>query len=98
MLTFDKNGWLFSNPLENKVHDIGILELNNLLHLAYEEECLSKGVRENVKQRMNDPAVRNSRKLDWFVEDLMIKNTDGTVITMLLLSIMGSIHKTASKE
>lgn len=82
MLTFDKDGWLFSNPLENKVHDIGILELNDLLHLAYEEDCWSKGVRENVKRRMTDPAIRNSQKLDWVVEDLMIKSTGGTVITM----------------
>ena len=65
----------FSNPLENKVHDIGILELNDLLHLAYEEDCWSKGVRENVKRRMTDPAIRNSQKLDWVVEDLMIKST-----------------------
>ena len=63
MLTFDKDGWLFSNPLENKVHDIGILELNDLLHLAYEEDCWSKGVRENVKRRMTDPAIRNSQKI-----------------------------------
>ena len=82
MLTFDKDGWLFSNPLENKVHDIGILELNDLLHLAYEEDCWSKGVRENVKRRMTDPVIRNSQKLDWVVEDLMIKSTGGTVLTM----------------
>lgn len=82
MLAFDKDGWIFSNPLENKVHDIGITELNDLLHLAYEEDCWSKGVRENVKQRMTDPAIRNSQRLDWFVEDLMIKNTGGTVISM----------------
>src|SRR5699024_8934294 len=82
MLAFDKDGWIFSNPLENKVHDIGIMELNDLLHLAYEEDCWSKGVQENDKQRMTDPAIRNSQRLDWFVEDLMIKNTGGTVISM----------------
>ena len=82
MLTFDKDGWLFLFFFENKIHDIGILELNDLLHLAYEEDCWSKGVRENVKRRMTDPAIRNSQKLDWVVEDLMIKSTGGTVITM----------------
>ena len=75
MLAFDKDGWIFSNPLENKVHDIGITELNDLLHLAYEEDYWSKGVRENVKQRMTDPAIRNSQRLDWFVEDKHMKDT-----------------------
>ena len=51
MLTFDKDGWLFSNPLENKVHDIGILELMiyciwHMKKIAGAKECgkMSNGV------------------------------------------------------
>ena len=43
--------------------------------MAKEEDYWSAGVREIVKNK-------NDVSLDWFVEDLMIKNTGGTVISM----------------
>ena len=75
MLSFDENGWLYPDPLNNTIHDIDITGINDLLKLAEEEDYWSAGVREVVKNKTD---VR----LDWFVEDLMIKNTGGTVISM----------------
>lgn len=80
MLSFDDNGWLYPDPLKNIIHDIDSTETNDLLELAREEECLSAGLRDNVKKRLAKD--KNDARLDWFVEDLMIKNTGGTVISM----------------
>ena len=68
MLSFDENGWLYPDRLKNITHDIGIVEINDLLKLANEEDCWSAGVREVVKNK-------TGVSLDWFVEDLMIKDT-----------------------
>ena len=75
MLSFDENGWLFPDPLKNIIHDIDITGVNDLLRLAEEEDYWSVGVREDVKNK-------NDVSLDWFVGDLIIKNTGGTVISM----------------
>lgn len=80
MLSFDENGWLYPDPLKNITHDIGIVEINNLLKLANEEDFWSACVREDVKKRLEKD--KKGVRLDWFVEDLMIKNTGGTVISM----------------
>lgn len=80
MLSFDDNGWLYPDPLKNSTHDIGIAEINDLLKLADEEDCWSAGVREDAKKRLEKD--KKGVRLDWFVEDLMIKNTRGTVISM----------------
>lgn len=80
MLSFDENGWLYPDPLKNSTHDIGIVEINDLLKLADEEDCWSASIRENVKKRLEKD--KRGVRLDWFVEDLMIKNTGGTVISM----------------
>lgn len=80
MLSFDENGWLYPDPLKNITHDIGIVEINDLLKLPNEEDCWSASIRENVKTRLEKDKTDVS--LDWFVEDLMIKNTGGTVISM----------------
>lgn len=80
MLSFDENGWLYPDSLKNSTHDIGIAEINNLLKLADEEDCWSASIRENVKKRLEKD--KTDVGLDWFVEDLMIKNTGGTVISM----------------
>lgn len=80
MLSFDENGWLYPDPLKNITHDIGIVEINDLLKLANEEDCWSASIRENVKKRLEKD--KTDLGLDWFVEDLMIKNTGGTVISM----------------
>lgn len=80
MLSFDENGWLYPDPLKNITHDIGIVEINDLLKLDNEEDCWSASVRDNVKKRL--VKHKNDVSLDWFVEDLMIKNTGGTVISM----------------
>lgn len=50
MLSFDKNGWLYPDTLKNITHDIGVVEINDLLKLANEEDCWSAGVREDVKK------------------------------------------------
>jgi hypothetical protein len=50
MLSFDDNGWLYPDPLKNITHDIGVVEINDLLKLANEEDCWSAGVREDVKK------------------------------------------------
>ena len=71
MLSFDENGWLFPDPLKNITHDIGIVEINDLLKLDNEEDCWSASVRDNVKKRLVKD--KNDVSLDWFVEDLMIK-------------------------
>ena len=52
LLSFDENGWLYSDPLKNITHDIGVVEINDLLKLANEEDCWSAGVREDVKKRL----------------------------------------------
>lgn len=75
MLSFNENGWLFADPLNNIIHDIDITGINDLLKLAEEEDYWSAGVREVVKNK-------TGVSLDRFVEDLMIKNTGGTVISM----------------
>lgn len=31
MLSFDENGWLFPNPLNNIIHDIDVTGINDLL-------------------------------------------------------------------
>ncbi|WP_270778363.1 FRG domain-containing protein [Holdemanella biformis] len=80
MLSFDENGWLYPDPLKNITHDIGIVEINDLLKLANEEDFWSACVREDVKKRLEKD--KKGVRLDWFVEDLMIKNTGGTVISM----------------
>ena len=80
MLSFDENGWLYPDPLKNIIHDIDSTEINDLLKLAKEEDCWSAGVRDNVKKRLVKD--KNDVSLDWFAEDLMIKNTGGTVISM----------------
>lgn len=80
ILSFDENGWLYPDPLKNITHDIGIVEINDLLKLANEEDCWSAGVREDVKKRLGKG--KTDVGLDRFVEDLMIKNTGGTVISM----------------
>ena len=80
MLSFDDNGWLYPEPLKNITHDIEITEINDLLNLAEEENCWSIGVREFVKKRTEQG--RGNIKLDPFVEDIMIRNTGGTVISM----------------
>ena len=50
MLSFDDNGWLYPDPLKNITHDIGVVEINDLLKLANEEDCWSASVREDVKK------------------------------------------------
>lgn len=50
MLSFDDNGWLYPDPLKNITHDIGVVEINDLLKLANEEDCWFAGVREDVKK------------------------------------------------
>lgn len=49
MLSFDENGWLYPDPLKNGTHDIGFVEINDLLKLADEEDCQSASIREDVK-------------------------------------------------
>ena len=49
MLSFNENGWLFADPLNNIIHDIDITGINDLLKLAEEEDYWSAGVREVVK-------------------------------------------------
>ena len=73
MLSFDENGWLYPDPLKNTTHDIGLVEINDLLKLANEEDCWSASIRENVKKRLEKDKTDVS--LDWLVEDLMIKDT-----------------------
>ena len=80
MLSFDENGWLYPDPLKNITHDIDIAEINDLLKLAEEEDYWSAGVREAVKKRLGKE--KDDVRLDWIVEDSMIKNTGGTVISM----------------
>lgn len=79
MLSFDKDGWLYPNPVENITHDVDITGINDLLRLADEEDLWSFGVRETVKDRLNK---KDGRRLDWIVEELMIKNTGGTIVSM----------------
>ena len=80
MLSFDENGWLFPDPLKNITHDIDSAEIDDLLKLAKEEDYWSAGIRETVKKRLEKD--KDDVRLDWIVEDLMIKNTGGTVISM----------------
>ena len=80
MLSFDENGWLFPDPLKNITHDIDSAEIDDLLKLAKEEDYWSAGIRKTVKKRLEKD--KDDVRLDWIVEDLMIKNTGGTVISM----------------
>lgn len=49
MLSFDENGWLYPDPLNNITHDIDSAKIKDLLKLAEEEDYWSAGVREAVK-------------------------------------------------
>lgn len=80
MLSFDENGWLFPDPLKNITHDIDSAEIDDLLKLAKEEDYWFAGIRKTVKKRLEKD--KDDVRLDWIVEDLMIKNTGGTVISM----------------
>lgn len=80
MLSFDENGWLYPDPLNNITHDIDSAKIKDLLKLAEEEDYWSAGVREAVKKRLKKD--KDIVRLDWTVEDIMIKNTGGTVISM----------------
>ena len=50
------------------------------MKLAKEEDYWSAGIRETVKKRLEKD--KDDVRLDWIVEDLMIKNTGGTVISI----------------
>lgn len=80
MLSFDENGWLYPDPLNNITHYIDSAKIKDLLKLAEKEDYWSAGVREAVKKRLKKE--KDSVRLDWIVEDIMIKNTGGTVISM----------------
>ena len=82
MLSFDENGWLFPDVMENKIHDISISELNDLMRLSYEDDGWSQKVQDTVTKRMTDPDTRKSQRMDWVVEEMLLKNTAGTLIRM----------------
>ena len=70
----------FDSFEKNITHDIDSAEIDDLLKLAKEEDYWSAGIRETVKKRLEKD--KDDVRLDWIVEDLMIKNTGGTVISM----------------
>lgn len=80
MILFDKDGWLYPDPFKNITHDIDYAGINDLLELAEEEDKWAAGVRETVKNRSKD---KGDVEQDWILEELMIRNTGGTVISML---------------
>lgn len=82
MLAFDESGWLYPNPSENIVHDIGISELNDLLQLAADEESWAAEVREIIERRMEKPEAATFNRHDWIFEEIMLKNTGGTIVSM----------------
>lgn len=80
MISFYEDGWLYPNPLKNITHDIDEEVINDLLKLAEEEDKWAASVRETVKNRSKD---KGDVEQDWILEELMIRNTGGTVISML---------------
>lgn len=55
------------------IHDIDSTETNDILKLANEEDCWSASIRKDVKKRLEKD--KKGVRLDWFVDDLMIKDT-----------------------
>lgn len=80
MILFEKDGWLYPDPFKNITHDIDYAGINDLLELAEEEDKWAASVRETVKNRSKD---KGDVEQDWILEELMIRNTGGTVISML---------------
>lgn len=52
MLSFDENGWLYPDSLNNITHYIDSAKIKDLLKLAEKEDYWSAGVREAVKKRL----------------------------------------------
>ena len=50
MLSFDENGWIYPDPLNNITHYIDSAKIKDLLKLAEKEDYWSAGVREAVKK------------------------------------------------
>ena len=89
MLSFDENGWLFPDPLKNITHDIDSAEIDDLLKLAKEEDYWSAGIRETVKKRLEKD--KDDVRLDWIVEDLMIKIPEELLFQCLLVKILSHL-------
>ena len=50
MLSFEENGWLYPDPLNNITHDIDSAKIKDLSKLAEKEDYWSASVRETVQK------------------------------------------------
>lgn len=79
-LIYDKSGWLFKNPQENKVHDVTDEDIANLLALADQDDEWARSVRAAVDR--GDEALRTGKgsHTNFLIREMQILNTSGTVI------------------
>lgn len=72
----NKDGWLFPNPQENKIHILTDDEIDQLLFLSAQEEQWVANVRDEVRSREQ---VKDGTRSDWIIDELRIMNIGGTV-------------------
>lgn len=75
MNIYDKDGWLFENPMENRINVIDDKGIEELLKLAQIEDEWVGRVRNEVLYRDQHP----NEKSDYIIDELRILNTAGTV-------------------
>lgn len=75
MNIYDKDGWLFENPMENRINVIDDKGIEELLKLAQIEDEWVGRVRNEVLYRDRHP----NEKSDYIIDELRILNTAGTV-------------------
>ena len=71
MNIYDKDGWLFENPMENRINVIDDKEIEELLKLAQIEDEWVGRVRNEVLYRDQHP----NEKSDCIIDELRILNT-----------------------
>ena len=74
-MKFDKNGWLYPDSSENKIHEIKDSEILELIELGKEEKNWQKMVRKEVDNRDKVNLTQGQILIDYF----RMKNTSGTI-------------------